>query len=340
MHLGPFRYALMAALFTAAAAFAGCRLLDEDLSECNEEFQVDYELSLSTDITAELETDLYLERDAEMRGLLEDYLGGIYAAYAREVDLSFYDVQPPQNRLAHMVETINDSQTSIALRLPAQDYRHTAVANNVSAGSVTLEGGETCGTERLLQQTEDDTAPPHEAGIFTARADLDVEEGVEQHFDVHLYMVNSATALVLDQDNVPDVLSLTVFLDGMASGFSVSDSTFLFETNALVRTRKILSADSKRVCYASVHFPSADSALPLKAEGSSQPIWRWRCYATLKNGTVTETVISSYESLPAGKLRVVKGVINDDGSIGSFDPTVGVSVTLDWRSGGGFIVPI
>ena len=40
------------------------------------------------------------------------------------------------------------------------------------------------------------------------------------------------------------------------------------------------------------------------------------------------------EPLKAGELRIIKGYIDSDGVVRTEDPKVGVSVTLDWGSGG------
>ena len=45
-------------LAMGAAAFSGCSLIDEDLSDCGEELTVDYQLRLVTNMRTELETDL------------------------------------------------------------------------------------------------------------------------------------------------------------------------------------------------------------------------------------------------------------------------------------------
>ena len=55
---------------------------------------------------------------------------------------------------------------------------------------------------------------------------------------------------------------------------------------------------------------------------------------TRAGGSITKTVLSFKKPLRAGQLKIVKGWIDDDGVVRTDDSTVGVSVTLDWESGG------
>ena len=59
-----------------------------------------------------------------------------------------------------------------------------------------------------------------------------------------------------------------------------------------------------------------------------------KVYLTNSDGTVTETVLDIDEPLKAGELKIIKGSVDDEGAIRPYDSTVGVSVTLDWNSGG------
>ena len=57
-------------------------------------------------------------------------------------------------------------------------------------------------------------------------------------------------------------------------------------------------------------------------------------------GKITENVLHISEPLRAGRVKIIKGVIKDDGSITTESPEVGVSVTLDWKPGGSHDVEI
>lgn len=334
------RHFVATALVVAgAAAFCGCSLIDEDLSVCEGEVQLEYGLTVETDITTEIETELHLQADVEIQGLVKDYLGGVFTEYARDIDLSFYDTEPPMPVLKHMSETMNDSESSYTLYLPVRPYRHLAVANAAVCGTVALAGMEEIGTARIDQIVADGVAAPQRAGLFAARENFEVLEGKDQHFEVHLGMVNAASALVLDFARATEVQSVTVLLEGLATGLSLSDGEYVFEGTPVFSTDEISTGDGKRRCFASVHFPSA--GIGTKAdEAEQESYWRWKVYATLKDGSITESIIDNYEPLLAGELKIVTALIKEHGEIGANDTTVGVTVHLDWDRGPDFPVPL
>lgn len=330
-------------LVGAALSLEGCSLIDEDLTDCGTDFQLDYQLRLVTNITTELETELGLESDVEMNGILKEYFKDIFTDYARDVDLSFYDNEPPMARLDHIQDEMNGSESNYTLYLPVRKYRHTAVANILNNDSVTLEGDEECATGHLVQKESSGEVPPHATGLFTARKDIDVLSGQDQRFDVRLYMANAATALVVDWKEASTVKDISVTVSGFASGFNISDSTYVFSAkDAVMGTRKLETDSKDKCCYISVHFPShpvpatkitiddGDAATGV----SDTPLWRWTVHALMQDGTITESVIEMYNPLPAGHLKILNAKVQDTGVITTADPTVGVSVTLDWHAGG------
>jgi hypothetical protein len=94
------------------------------------------------------------------------------------------------------------------------------------------------------------------------------------------------------------------------------------------------------LCFCSVNFPSRDAvpeAAPVPASSRAETkasLWQFRVYLTKTDGTVTETILDIDEPLKAGDLKVIKGELDDEGAVRPYDSTVGVSVTLDWNSGG------
>ena len=60
---------------------------------------------------------------------------------------------------------------------------------------------------------------------------MDIQDGVDQQFDVKLYMVNSASSLVLDTlgSHIKDI---QVFASGFANSFDLADSTYRLASNA------------------------------------------------------------------------------------------------------------
>ena len=340
---------LLIILAAALLSLGGCCLVDEDLSECGAEFRIDYELKLVTNVTTELTSVLDQEGDVYVADALKAYLAPVFTDFAHDVDLSFYDVSEPYERLEHKNEIMDANQTSYTIYLPSREYSHTAVANLQENGSVSLEDSEHLPGSKLMQHTDvradDSTVSPHRTGLFTARLDMDVKASQDQHFDVTLYMVNAATALVLDTSEAPTIQGIKVFADGFATEFQVADSSYVFGANPLVMTDDLPVTGGKQRCFASVHFPSRDpqpggtkviidTQDPFVAQDAADALWQWRCYVTIADGTVTETVLGITKPLRPGGLKILKAKVHDTGIVTTEDPTVGVSVTLEWQDAG------
>lgn len=329
-----------------AVILTGCNsLVDEDMSDCGEDLNLDYELQLVTNMRTEIKTELDLQADLQVATVLEDHLGEVFTDFAHDVDLSFYDTAGDMARLEHLDVTMNASQSSYSLFIPARPYMHTCVANLGTDPHITLEDAGYCHSARLVQHPAvKDTVEAHLAGIFTARKRMDIISGIDQHFDVNLFMVNAASALVLDMTDAPDVKDLKVFLRGLADGFNIADSTYTFDTDYVVRTRLLeAEAGSTERCYASTHFPSRDIDPATKAvidiedpDGdsySSETLWYWEVYARMKDGTITKSTLNVHSPLHSAQLKVVKGKVHANGSLSTDDPLVGASVELDWLPG-------
>lgn len=327
------RHILLAGICVlGAAAFTGCRLVDEDMSECGKNFDLDYELQLVTDITTELSTELSMESDLEISSLLQQDLEGVFVEYAQDVDLSFYDTDGSGLRLKHMSEVMNASQTSYTLFLPVREYEHCAVANLKDNGAVTLVGDDNSHTARLEQHAVDGIAPVHGTGLFTARQDIKVLSGMDQHFEVHLHMANASSVLVLDLSEAPNVEEVTVLAEGFATGFNIADSTYVFDVSHRNATHEIDTQDALRRAFVAVHFPSHD-APGTKADEDTQELWRWLVYTQMKDGTTTETILHMHEPRPAGTFDVLTGAVRHNGAVQPGNHHVGASVTLDWHEG-------
>lgn len=329
-----------------AVILSGCNsLVDEDMSDCGEDLTLDYELQLVTNMRTEIKTVLDLQADLQVATVLEEHLGEVFTDFAHDVDLSFYDTEGDMARLEHLGVVMDASQSSYSLFIPARPYTHTCVANLEADPHITLEDAGQCRTARLVQHPAvKDTVDAHLAGIFTARERMDILEGVDQHFDVNLYMVNAATALVLDMADAPDVKDLKVFLRGFADGFMLADSTYTFDSDPVVRTKLLpAEAGSTERCYVSTHFPSrdvdpatrvvVDIEDPEGGKTSGEPLWHWEVYATLRDGSVTKSTLNVYSPLHAAQLKAVKGTVHANGSTSTEDPLVGASVALDWEPG-------
>ena len=339
---------LLIALAAALLSLGGCCLVDEDLSECGAESQVDYELKLVTNVSTELKTVLGLESDTKVSAALKTYLAPVFTDFAHDVDLSFYDVSEPYARLEHMSEIMNSNQTSYTIYLPSRGYSHIAIANLQENGSVTLEDSDFLPGSKLRQHTssaDDNKVSPHRTGLFTTRLDMDVKADQDQRFNVPLYMVNAASALVLDTSEATGIQDIKVFAEGFATEFQVADSTYVFGGNNLIMTDDVPVPGSAQHCFASVHFPSRDTKKdgtkviidtqdPFVAESAADALWGWRCYITIADGSITETVLGISQPLRPGGLKILKAEVQDTGIVTTEDPTVGVSVTLQWQDAG------
>lgn len=318
--------------FSVSLLLTGCSTIDEDLSDCGYDYEMNYELQLVTNIKTELQTQLTTETERQVGEALGNYLSEIFKEYAQDIYLSFFDVDKEGEVLDHREEMMNDNKKTYSIYLPMRQYRHLALANLTKNTWVSAQDGGNSETLRL-EQVANDTVSSHETGLFTARSDMDVLEGVDQTFNVTLYMANSAAALVLDPRDV-DVKSIQVFSTGFATGFNVNDSTYTFaEKDPIVRTQQI-NTGTDQLCFCSVNFPSHETA-----EGDN-PLWQFKVYVTKSDGTITETILNIYEPLKAGELKIVKAYLDADGAAHPTDATVGVSITLDWNSGGNYETPL
>ena len=334
----------MGLLLSAFWLTVGCSTIDDDLSDCDNGYQLDYELRLVTNMTTELETQLSMQTDIAISAALKTYLSSIFTDFAHDVDLSFYDTKADSTRLHHDEHIMNANQQSYTLYIPRQKYMHLAVANIVDDPLVDLQYDENCHTSQIVQTgaAQADTIDSHTTGLFTARQLMEMIEGVNQTFNVKLYMANCAAALVIDpRGHAHD--NIKVYSTGFATGFNVCDSTYNYTaTPPVVRTTLLQAEDSEVQAYCSVTFPSPESSQtrtvietvePFIAEPDENGLWEFRVYVPQPDGTVTETILRVKEPLRAGQFRIIKGWLGDHGEVKTLNPEVGTSVTLDWKDG-------
>ena len=336
----------------ALLAVVGCSTIDDDLSDCPQpgpapgpelqDYQLDYELRLVTNLTTELQTELTTQTDLQVAAALRSHLANIFTDYAHDVDLSFYDTQGDSIRLQHDQHVMNANQASYTLNLPMRQYMHLAAANVVDNAVVRLSNDEHC-HKSVLQQVQGDTIDSHTTGLFTARLPMKVLEGVSQNFDVHLYMANCATSLVIDTIG-SGIRDLKVFSTGFATRFNVADSSYVFDHSPIVRAKEVPADVAGIQAFCSVNYPSPERVTrtiiettdPFISEESENSLWRFLVYATTSSGSVTENILYVKAPLRAGQLKIIKAKIFPNGSTESDDQTVAVSVTLDWNPGGSY----
>lgn len=321
------RFKYLVLLILGVAAFAACNLVDEDLRDCETDYHIDYELKLVTELTTEIRSELSVDTDISVAESLESYFKDIFSDHANDVDLSFYDVQGDYVRLHHEAHIMNASQSSYTLYIPVRQYMHLAVANLKDNTFLSLKEDEHCPTSRISQQVRD-TVPSQRAGLFTARLPMDVKENVDQEFDVRLYMANCSATLVVDTLD-SHIKDMKVFMTGFATGFDIRDSVYRFDYTPVIVANPVAMSKPGYQSFASVSFPSRDE-IETKASSS---LWQISIYTTISDGTVTKTVLGINEPLPAGHIKVIEAKAQENGQVAPGDPTVGVSVTMDWESG-------
>ena len=337
----------MAVLMTVMALSA-CSSIDDDLSNCDNSYELDYELRLVTNMTTELHTQLGMETNVQLAANLRSHLGDIFTDFAHDVDLSFYDTSGDSVRLQHDEHIMDANQSSYVLNLPMRQYMHLAVANVVDNPVVGLTDDDRCHLS-FLETTTADTIPSHTTGLFTARLPMDVKEGIDQTFNVRLYMANCAATLLVDPRG-HDVSNLRVYTTGFATKFNICDSSYTFAAKSpIVETNKVETNNDNELCYVSVNFPSREPKItrsviettePFIAQEGDETLWQFIIYITNADGTVTKTILSLRQPLRAGQLKIIKGYVTEEGAVHTSDQTVGVNVTLDWKEGSHHDIPL
>ena len=312
--------------------FTNCSMIDEDLSDCvvpAVETKLDYELQLVTNMTTEVQTQLTAETDVSVAAVLRAHLSDIFTDYAHDVDLSFYDTSGDSARLHHDEHIMDANQHSYTLYIPRQKYMHLAVANIVDDPLIDLASDDRCHTSQLIIKepvtpaarvqsgfaapaaaratapatttratVPADTIDSQNTGLFTARQLMEMIEGINQTFNVRLYMANCAAAVVLDPRG-QDTDGIQVYTTGFATAFNIADSTYTFSDPApivrTIRMRQTPQIDSLNIdndtqqgnniqqesdsllCFCSVTFPSQEpdtttvrSGFPAPAPAAAQ----------------------------------------------------------------------
>ena len=339
---------------------ASCNVIDDDLSVCGNDYEMDYELRLVTNMTTEMKTQLSTETELNLAQALRTHLSDVFTDFAHDVDLSFYDTQGDSLRLQHDEHIMDANQASYTLYLPMRHYMHLAVANIVNNPLVDLFNDERCHTAQLarigtpsaspvLRGELGDIVQSHTTGIFTARQSMEVREGVDQQFNVHLFMANCAAVLVIDTIG-SGVREMKVYATGFATGFNIADSAFIYSSKPpLVIANQVKAEDGNEgeVAFCTVNFPSREpeeseaatrvvieTTDPFVAPTAKERLWEFRIYATSHDGSTTESILYIRRPLRAGQLMIIKVKARPDGSVTTGDPTIGINVTLNWNDNG------
>lgn len=318
--------------------FAACHLISDDLSVCGEDLVIDYQLQLHTELSLQLQTELMTEMEAPVRKALEKWLSPIFTDKAKDIDLRFFSADLDDIR--HQIEeVINDNRTSYTIKLPKENYMHLALANMEDNRQVRLSGGRHSQTMELLMPDKQEVEALN-TGIFSARLPMEVND-TSKHFDVHLYMVTAAVALVIDTTACDSLVSVSAKMDGSAYRFAVRDSAFDFAQTRtmlmeqvpidtdenLIPQHRAAKADSTHTyaCLSTVGFATQDD-MP----------WTITFTAKLTHNRRTTTTLTIEDALKAGTLRIIRATMNGKGELEPNEDgrEVGASVELDWKEGG------
>ena len=334
-------------LLFLCASVVGCTLVDQDLSSCETSYDIDYELRLVTNLTTELKTQVSTQVElTSVAEALLDHLGSVFTDHAYDVDLSFYDVQGDSARLHHESHIMDASEQSFTLFIPRREYMHLAVANLDKCGQLQMVDDERCHTAALLQKNGD-YVESFRTGVFAARLPMDIKEGVDEHFDVKLGMVNCASALALDTLG-SGLGGIKVSVSGFASGINLADSTYIFRSAPEVVADEVKTGDGRFACFCAVTFPSKDVETkvvidtddPFVSPEAAEALWTCTVYVTTGDGKVTKTDLGVKQPLRPGQFMLIRGKVEPDGSVVPREQFVGASVSLEWNEQPGWDIDI
>ena len=330
---------LLAILFPLC--FVACALIDDDLSVCGEEMVINYQMQLRTDLSAQLQTELAEAEDSLVREALKQWLSAVFSDKAKDIELHFFSAEEDIIR-RRIQDVIDASQTSYTIKLLPEVYMHLALANIADNHQIALMGNEHSKTMELGLPNKT-VLQSMNTGVFTARLPMLVEDK-SASFDVYLYMVNAAVALVIDTTACDALESMSGTLNDGACKFIVRDSLFDYSRTCAFQLENVTVnkpsgapqpktnrgksvADTPiRACLAAVGMPTRND----------QP-WTVTHTATLTGNRHTTTTLTIEEPLEAGTLRVIKLWMDKDGELkpeAESEKEVGVTVTLDWKDGG------
>ena len=336
------QYIVLLALLVATT---GCRLIDDDLSVCDNQedsflnYLIRYRMNLVMEIHTMIDEDLSSAKEKPVADALKKWSEPIFTGTAHDLDMSFYSLDGTDELRHHSFEIIDATAKSYTLTIPREDYRHLAVVNVLNNSNVKVTGAELAPTACVAQR-ELDTLPSHPTAVYTARKTMYMPKDTNLSFDVHLYMVSSAVAVVF-MDTGKEKLARVeeISLSGTASHFYVNDSIYRFNYSSCIMAEKVNDR-----CYGMVSFPSRDSlttAAPMakRVPSEDKGLWQVRVHIRTLDNKITETLLSVHKPLKAGKIEILKLQIGDDGSVQVIGTTeVGASVTLDWKKGSDYEV--
>lgn len=327
----------LSALLLSAFPLSFVSCIDEDLSRCGVNYSVDYRLELSASLRQTLDQQLTTPAERQLAAALRSDMTDIMSERAAVMDLSFFTLEDG-NLAQHQTVEPDANNLSMTIYMNRGDYHNIALAATHSVSEVTISGASTY-TGISLRQAQADTLDSHSAAIYMGYGRM-LMDNVSGHFYVPLYMVNSVPVLVVNPNNSP-AKALVAYTRRTSSGLHCSDSTFVYDNEAVIRTHR--TEGGGLLAFHSVCFPSANTAKsratddPTVAEGS---IWEMDLITQMPDGKYVKNTLYMKNPLKAGEMQVIKVKLNDEGGVVTENPEVGVSVELDWKPGGDFDIEI
>lgn len=322
----------------AAVLWLTTSCINEDLSKCGRDYAVDYELKLSTSLQLALDEEFVTPEEQALATRLRSDLGNVLSDKARVMDLSFFEEQSSELE-KHQRLTPNANEASVTVYMNRGNYYNVALAATDTENQVSISNGSTYSGISLLQ-LEPDTVDAYHSALYMGleRIALSEQSG---HYYVPLYMVNSVPVLVINTTGSTASL-ISTYVSGTASGLHCADSVFVYDRSAVMRTERTDAGNL--TAYHCVCFPSANTPAQRRAgsdltqaEGS---LWEMEAYTRTAEGEYVKNTLYIKEPLRAGAMLVVKVKLQNDGTLTTDNPEVGVSVELDWKPGGDFDIEI
>src|SRR3712207_3205505 len=269
-----------AILAIGTLTMTSCNTIDDDLSDCGKDYRIDYVIRMVSN------------PDAAWQALLGNGNSNSFAlSFHKAATGELVKSSTLQNQPAH---------TSLTVYLDADKYRHIGVANVAESGVVSLRSADNSSTA-FLEQQAGEVIDSHKTPIYTGKLAMDVSDAPDKNFLMNLYQVNAVTEIFFD-DAGTDIRDLKVYITDMADGFQIADSVYTYHTNPLIRTRQVDNPLGSEKLFMGVTFPS-------------RGVWNVKVYATLPNGTVTETILTVNDPLKAGEIRQLRFKINQQGAV-------------------------
>lgn len=319
-----------------------CSLIDDDLKACGDELVIEYQVQLHTELDMQLQTELSTDIEEPVRRTLKNWLDPIFSDVAKDVDFRFY--LSDTDSLRHRIQKeINGNHATYTIRLPQENYMHLAVANMAGDRQVQLSGEEYSATMAMHLPDGEDIQPLR-TGLYTARLPMIMNDTI-RHFDVHMYMVTAAVALVIDTAACKNLQDMDGYMLGAANSFYISDSVFEYDRPCVFLLERVPVDTQANHIAPSVKQQKSNEPLPIACLGTvgfptqnDTTGWNLVVTATLIENRHTTTTLTIKDPLEAGTLRIIKCAMDENGALDPNPNTehyqeVGATVEFDWKPG-------